>query len=343
MKRWHTFVIGLIISAVALFFAFRQANFGNILQILGSARYEFVALGFVLVALTTVARGLRWSVLTQGRLPVMEATWLFNAGFLFNNVLPARLGEIVRAMLAGRRPRMHFTSALSSIVVERLFDMVSVAVLIGLVLIGLDLPAWATSAGALMGGGALIGIVVLALAARYPERALRIGARLLALLPRMDADRATVFLRPFVEGLGAVSDVQTFALGFGLSVAAWLFSGVTGWALMLAFWPTMPLLMGMLAIAAAGLGVAVPAAPAGVGPFEAAVIGVLSASGYDADVSRSYAIGIHFITFAVTSLLGGVALLREGVSFGELARQAEMASRRKETSGNDASGGAEPE
>ncbi len=326
MKRWHTFAIGLIVSVVALYLAFRQANFAEILQGFRSARYEYVALGFVLVGLTTLARGLRWSVLTEGRLSVADATWLFNMGFLFNNVLPARLGEIVRAMLAGRRPQMRFTSALSSIVVERLFDMISVVVLIGITLMSLNLPTWATSAGAMMGVGAGIGIAVLALAARYPHGSLQIGARVLALLPRMDEARALAFLRPFVEGLGAVSNLRTFAAGLSLSVAAWLLSGITGWALMLALWPHMPVMMGMLAIAAAGLGVAIPAAPAGVGPFEAAVIGVLTASGYDADISRSYAIGIHFITFTTTSLLGALGLLREGMSFSEVARAAEALS-----------------
>jgi uncharacterized protein (TIRG00374 family) len=323
MKRWQTLLIGLVISALALFLALRQANFAEITQAFHTARYEYVALACALSVGLTMLRGLRWSTLTQGRLPFIDAFWLFNVGFLFNNVLPARLGEIARAILTGRHPRMHFTSALSSIVVERLFDMVSVLVLFGIVLLGLDLPVWATTAGVAMGGGAGIAIVILAFAARRPAGALKLGAKLLALLPGFSQERATAFLQPFIEGLGGVSDPRTFALGMFLSIVAWLLSGFVGWVLMLAFWPRTPLIMGQLAIAAAGLGIAVPAAPSGVGPFEAAVIGVLTAVGYNSDVSRSYAFMLHAVNFAVTSLLGFFGLLREGTSFGEVARAAQ--------------------
>ncbi len=323
MKRWHTIAIGLVISAVALYLAFRQADFAAIFQEFRTARYEYIVTGLVLIILTTIVRGWRWSILTQGRLSAVDGTWLFNAGFLFNNVLPAKLGEIVRAMLAGRRPRMHFTSALSSIVVERLFDMVSVVVTIGVVLIVLDLPDLVTGAGALMGIIALVGIVVLAVAARYPQAALRFGARVLSLLPRIGYDEAFAFLEPFVEGLSAVSDLRTFLLGLSLSLAAWLFSGFTSWVIMLAFWERIPFIMGLAAVGAAGLGAAIPAGPAGVGPFEAAIIIVLTALGYDQDTSRSYAIAIHFMNFAVTTGLGAIGLLREGVGFGEAARAAQ--------------------
>lgn len=323
MKRWQTILIGLGVSSVALFFALRQANFGEIWAAFRTARYGYVALTLVIIVGLTWVRGLRWSVLTQGRLSAGDGFWLFNIGFLFNNVLPARLGEIARAILAGRYPKMHFTSALSSIVVERLFDMVSVVVLFGIVLIGLELPDWATGAGGAMGIGAVIGIIVLAYAAQRPDGAIRLGRRILAWIPGFNEERAAKFLAPFIEGLGGVSDWRTFALGLGLSILAWLGSGFAGWLLMLAFWERAPLVMGQLAIAAAGLGIAVPAAPSGMGPFELAVIGVFDAVGYDADVSRSYAFMLHAANFTVTSLIGVIGLVREGVSFGEVARAAQ--------------------
>jgi uncharacterized protein (TIRG00374 family) len=336
MKRWQTLLIGLVISALALFLAFRTANFGQIFQAFRTARYGFVALALIMTVGLTMIRGLRWSVLTRGHISPVDAFWLFNAGFLFNNVLPARLGEIARATLAGRRPNMHFTSALSSIVVERLFDMVSVLVLVGIVLLGLDLPAWATGGGVAMGGGAIVGIIVLAYAARRPEGALRLGARLMALLPGFTEERARTFLQPFVKGLGGVSNARTFALGMALSVFAWLASGLVGWVLMLAFWKNVPLIMGQLSIAAAGLGIAVPAAPSGVGPFEAAVIGVLTTAGYDADVSRGYAFVLHALNILVTSVIGIIALMREDLSFREVALAAQSLREAPITAPDDA-------
>ncbi len=325
MKRWYTLLAGLLISVVALYLAFRQADFGEVWLALQTARYGLVALSFALFVVTVVLRGLRWSVLTQGRLSAWECFWLFNIGFLFNDILPARLGEIARAFLAGRKQGMHFSSALSSIVVERLFDMVSVVVLFGIVLIGLDLPGWAASAGAGMGAMAVAGILILAYAARRPAKALRLGSKILSFIPGVTAEKASAFLQPFVEGLGGVSSLRTFTAGMGLSIFAWLASGVNAWTLMLAFWrpSEVPLIMGQLAVAAAGLGIAVPAAPSGVGPFHAAVIGVLTAVGYNADVSRGYAFVLHAMNVVVTALFGGLGLMREGISFGEVARAAQ--------------------
>jgi len=322
MKRWHTVLIGLIISAGFLYLSLRQADFGQIIGAFRTARYGYVVLGLAGVVVTVLVRGLRWSVLTQGRLTVTDGFWLFNVGFLFNNVLPARLGEFARAYLAGRRPAMHFTSALSSIVVERLFDMVAVVVLIGAALLVLPLPALAVSGGALMGVLALVGIAALAAAAHWPQRALNVGSRLLSLMPRISREAARDFLQPFVDGLGGVSEWRTFALGLGLSIFAWVVSGFAAWLLMLAFWREVPIIVSQLVVAAAGLGIAIPAAPSGVGPYEAAVIGVLTTLGYNADVSRSFAFALHGANILVTSLLGLLGLMREGVSFGQVVQGA---------------------
>ena len=328
MKRWQTVLLGLIIGLVFLALAMWQAEPGRMLVAFKTARYQYVGLAVGGLLVTIVIRGVRWSVLTEGRLSSVDAFWLFNIGFLFNNVLPARLGEIARAYLTGRRPNLHFTSALSSIVVERLFDMVSVAVQLGFVLLVLPLlPQWAKSAGAVMGLGALAGIVALAIAARRPNWALDLGSTIIGILPRIDRAKAREFLEPFVDGLGGVSSLRVFASGIILSIVAWIASGLTAWLLMLAFWDNASLISGQLAVAAAGLGVAIPGAPGGVGPFEWAVVNALAAIHLDTDVARSYALALHLLNFGGTSILGGIGLLREGVTFSEVASQARALKR----------------
>lgn len=322
MKRWQPIAIGLLISGIFIFLALRQANLAAVGAALSTAHFGYVALTGIALVGTIALRGLRWSILTQERLTITDAFWLFNIGFMFNNVLPARLGEFVRALLAGRRPHMRFTSALSSIVVERLFDMVSVVALLALSLLTLPLPRWAITAGIAMGSGALVGMIMLAVAARHPGPALVVGSRLLSLVPGVDAERSERLIGPFIQGLGGLSDGRTFGLGLGVSLAAWLASGATAWLLLIAFWGDAPLIEGMLAVAAAGLGVTIPAAPSGVGPFEAAVIGVLGIVGRDLDVSRSYAFTLHGLNFAITSVLGLLGLMREGVTFRQVAQEA---------------------
>lgn len=323
MKRWWTFLIGLLISVAALYLAFRTANLAEMVDAFSALRYDYAILSLIVVLISDVMRGLRWSLLMQGRISTTDGFWLFNVGYLFNNVLPARLGEFVRPILGGRRPGVTFTSALSSIVVERLFDLISVVILLSVGLVALPLPDWATTSGLAVGGGSLAGVIVLALAARYPDPALRLGVWALALIPGISRERAHVFLSPFVEGLGAVSDLRTFALGFGVSLACWAVSCLSTWLLMLAFWPNVPIPVAAFVLGAAGLGVAVPAAPASIGTFQAAVIAASLAAGFDKSTSQSFSIALHLSSFVPTCLLGFAGLLREGVSFGQVAQQAQ--------------------
>jgi uncharacterized protein (TIRG00374 family) len=317
IKRWLSLILGLLISIGALALALRQANISRVAEALQAARYEYVLACAAMIVLATLIRGWRWSTLTGGRLSTIDGFFLFNTGFLFNNVLPARLGEPVRAYLAGRHPGMHFTSALSSIIVERLFDMVSVVVLIGGLLLALPLPDWATAAGGAMGLLALAGIVLLAIAARAPDFFLRVGSRVLGWIPRLSEERAQAFLRPYVDGLAALKSWRVFFEGLGLSLAAWALSCMAGWVLMFTFWESVPLRDGFLAIAAAGLGISVPGAPSGIGPFEAAVTEVLTYVGYAREAAVGYAFVMHAANIAMTSIIGVIGLLREGVSFQE--------------------------
>ena len=110
---------------------------------------------------------------------------------------------------------------------------------------------------------------------------------------------------------------------FLLSLTIWGLAGVSAWALMVAVWPNQPhLVQGILVITAAGIGLALPSAPAGLGPYEAAVIGVLLYTGEGPTLSRTFAVLLHVTAILLTSTLGGLGLLREGVNFRDLAKQA---------------------
>lgn len=318
-NRWQPIALGILISGIALFFLLRQLNIADLVDIVRNARFEYIILTIFLTSGLTLIRGWRWQVLTDNRLSIMDGFWLFNIGFLFNNVLPARLGEFARAYLAGRRQDLEFSSALSTIIVERLFDMVSVVVMFGIVLIGLDLPRLATAAGLIMGSLAVAGIIVLALVARFPESSLSLSRKVADRIPGLSGESAVSFLSPFITGLSGVSKLRIFLAGLFLSIVAWVLSGLVGWVLMHAFWDSMPIMMGQLAIAAAGVGIAVPAAPSGLGPYEAAVTGVLTAMNYPIEVSSTYAFTLHFASIVATSILGMLGLLREGVRFSEVA------------------------
>lgn len=329
MKRWQSLLIGVIISGGALYLAFRGAQLDQVGAALSTAHYGYALAALAIIAVSTYVRGLRWSTLLQGRLSPTRGFWLFNTGFLFNNVLPFRLGELVRVYLASRLPALRFAEVLSSIVVERLIDMMSVVAILAVLLQipALAIPPELRAAGMVMLAGALVGIVALFLAARFPAWVLRTSQRILERLPlpeRLSVEGIVGQIEPFMDGLVALRDFRTFILALAYSALAWLMSGVSAWVLLFAFddFGSPGLGIGFLAIVGAGLGIAVPSLPGAVGPFEAAVKLALVAVGFGGGLALSYALVLHAINYATTTVLGALGLVREGLSFGEVARAA---------------------
>ena len=134
MKYWRT-ALGLVISAGFILFALRGQDFGRIREALGAVNYWYILPGLGLYFLGVWMRSYRWSVLLRPLLKVSTADVapITVVGFMANNVLPLRTGEIVRAYALSKRFGVRKTSALATIAVERLFD--------GLTMLGFMLAA----------------------------------------------------------------------------------------------------------------------------------------------------------------------------------------------------------
>ena len=306
-------IVGLLISAVSLYLVFRNTDWRVFWGGLANARLSFILLRYLILIVALLIQGLRWRVLTRGKLGVVDGFWLIGIGFLFNNILPVRLGEGIRLLLASRRQHMSLTVATATILVERLLDVATLLVLLGALLPVLNLPAWMITTAMLMGGAAVGGLAFLLVLQRHPVILSRIGLPLLSrLLGEQTADR---ILAPILDGVASIPDTKTFLAAFGLSLASWLISGVGAWMLMLALWDYPPPVgLGLLVTLSAGFGVAVPSAPGGIGPYEAAVVASLTFLNYGGDASRLFAVMLHLTALTLTDGLGAIGLIREGLN-----------------------------
>ena len=181
--RW---IIGIVVSLFFLWVAFRQvSDVGHLAEALGSANYLWLAPAVALYLLGLLVRALRWRILLLpiARIPTGPLFGILSIGFLVNNVLPARLGEIARAILVGRRHGVSRSAALATVVVERIFDGVVMLLFLGVASATAGsrvAPEWLEVLVPLTAaafGGAGIALAVLALA---PTFALGLAARLLA-------------------------------------------------------------------------------------------------------------------------------------------------------------------
>jgi uncharacterized protein (TIRG00374 family) len=243
--------------------------------------------------------------------------FVLNQAYLLNNVLPFRLGELGRAVILSNRSRMGFWQVLSTIVIERVFD---VGIAAGLLLATAPLVVgseWARPAAVAAAGLVLAGFGILFIMASKPKLARKVIAGFTKPWPKLGR-----WLKPkvdsFLEGLTVLREGDRFlrvAFWMGLT---WAFNVAWYFVLLRSFVPQAALLWAVFGIGVASMGVALPSSPAYIGVLEAAMVGALSLFGVDPAIALAYAVVAHVIYFMVTGLLGVIGFWQQGQSLGDV-------------------------
>ena len=252
--------LGLLISAVALALVFRTVDVATAWQTLKTAQWQWIVVLIGLVIADVLLRAVRWRVLLTPLAPVSTRTTLasLNVGYLANNVLPARLGEVVRAHDLGGRTTLSRPAILGTIVIERVVDTFVVVAIASIAILVLSVRGIVASA--VLVGLALTALLVVIVAAGIAAHRLPGAARVAAFLDRWPRVRAS--LTRLREGLAVASDARTVGLAVALSLASWSCTvlAFAAAAQAVGVQPT----IGQAALLAAGtnLATAIPAGPA---------------------------------------------------------------------------------
>ena len=323
MLRSYRFWVGLAISAVFIALFFRATHPHEIGTALKEANYWYMVPAFFVLVLAQVVRSYRWSVLMR---PVAKfsAARLFPyaiIGYMANNLLPARAGEVVRAYVVGDRERVSKMAALGTIAVERLFDG-SVLVLMLLIAgsyVGFGdsrLRAIAVVSSALF-IVAVAGFYVVTLS---EQRARRVIHRLVAFLPARFESRAEGIADALAGSLRSVHSWQTLALVVGSSALAWAVEAGAYMVIGQGFHLGVGYAEYCALIAAANLAIIIPTFFGGTGPFEWAAKLVLVGAGVDGGIAGAYSIVAHAVIFIPTTIIGLILLWSFGVSFRRISK-----------------------
>jgi hypothetical protein len=302
--------IGVLISLVCVYLVLRGVDLGQTAGLLGGARLEWLCLAVVGVIADLAFRALRWQCLVAPirHVPLRRLTAYMLVGYLANNVLPARLGELVRSHYLGDREGISRSATLGTVVVERVVDTV-VLVGIGAAAI-LVLNVRGVVVSAILVGVALAGLLVVALAVTLAAHRLPGAGRIAAFLGRWPRVKGIVLrLR---DGLRVAALPRTVAVAAVLSVAAWSCTVVAVLAAGQALGIQLTIGEGALLAAGTNLATAVPSGPGYLGTFEYAGQTIAAAFGFPASRGLALALLIHVLTLAVSSAGGAVALVRLG-------------------------------
>jgi glycosyltransferase 2 family protein len=297
-------LLGLAISAIAIVLVVRQVDVEAAWEVLRGAVPALVAATVACIVLDLTLRALRWRGLlapvARLRLRTVAASLL--VGYLANNILPARLGELVRSHHLGDRTGVSRASVLGTVVVERVVDTGVLVTIASAAIVILSVRGIVASAVLL--GLALTGFLVAALALALVAHRLPYADRVAAAVERWPAVvRAASRLR---GGLAVAGRPRTMAGAIGWSVAAWAATivafALAGQAI------GVELTWGQAALLAAGVSLvtAIPAGPGYIGTFELAAVEIGKAVGVPADDAFALALLVHAVILAVTTA-GGVA------------------------------------
>jgi len=324
-RRVLTFLLSLAVTALFLALALSRVDFGKLGRALASADYRLVALAACCTLSGYVLRTARWQCLLTPtkRIPITRLFPVLVIGFALNNLLPGRPGEFARAYWLGKREHLSKTLGMATVIVERVADGIALIAFLLLALaasalLHLDLPPIAETLAALatvLFGVALAGLLFLLL---REQLALSLFQRVTRVLPHALAARLERMLGSFVVGLHSLKSARDVAAIALLSLGVWAAEGAS-YFLMLSAFGALPSAVSH-AIAAAftmvliNLGIMIPAAPGGVGPFEAAAIFALAAFGVNETLAASVALGSHAVQYLLITGLGLLFVWRAGMS-----------------------------
>jgi glycosyltransferase 2 family protein len=303
-------VIGAAISIAALWFVLRGADLAKTGDLLRTADLRWVGLAAVFVTLDLSFRALRWQRLIRPIATVAYPPMLgyLMVGYLANNILPARLGELVRSHYLGDREGISRASALGTVVVERVVDLVAVVAIASVALLLLSVRG--VIANAVLVGAAVTGLFLIVLAVGIAAHRLPGLDRLRDLVDRWP--RVRELARSLQDGLAVAARPRTVGEAILVSAISWAMAilalAAVGQSL------GVQLSMAQAALIASGVALvsAVPAGPSNLGTFELAAQELGKAVGVAPASALALGILIHVLILIVTSVGGAIAFARLG-------------------------------
>lgn len=325
------FFLGILISAVFLYFFIQKINWVEVWQIIKSIHYIYLLLAMGLHMIVYLLRAKRWQdlLVPLKKIPLFSVFSATIICFMGNNIFPARLGEIIRAYVLGRRENISKSAIMATIVVERLFDGFTVIVFLIWLLWFFPFPKGAEQNeivnpsnlkyfGILSGGIYFAVIVFLLIAQKYYQSLLRWLGKFMQ--PRFSSayEKVVDLTESFVTGLESLKRGKHLYSIIISSLLIWLMVPVVFYSLYPAFELQLPFSSAVLLTVVIALAVAVPSSPGYVGTFHFACATSLILLGVEPNKAKSFALILHGLVFVPVTVLGLIFVYMEKLNLKEL-------------------------
>lgn len=311
-SKWLRHTFGILISVLCLCLIAWRIDFNEVVSAISNFEWIWLTLGITSLAAGYFLRILRWSFLLRAggaHVTASKCAAPFMASIALNNTLPIRMGDVVRALVFPQAIGISRIIAMSSLVIERLVDLLTLlfCLAIGLALTpNTEVPSWLirTALGLATGGGVLL-IFVFLFSGRLSRWAETKSLKTTHQKPRQLFHE----LQNLLTGFESMSRIPVLLATFLLSMLIWVGEAGLFWALLRGLELKVGLAFAVVVMAIATLSTLVPSSPGYIGPFHLAAFTAVSMLGGNSAQAASFAVVAHLGLWLPTTVAGVLAML----------------------------------
>ncbi|KAA3664479.1 MAG: UPF0104 family protein [Chloroflexi bacterium] len=328
MKRWQ-FWLGVLVSAVFLWWALRGLNLQQVWAEFRSANYWWLVPSVTVYFVGVWVRTWRWDYMLRPlkHIPVRRLFPVVVIGYMGNNIYPFRAGEVLRSYVLRRRESVPMSASLATVIVERVFDGLVMLVFVFAALPLAPIPSDAIQSMVVWASIAFFGaLIVFFVIAAVPERILRLTKWVSErFLPERLHEPLLDIAEKFMFGVASLRSFRNVLMLFLSSVVIWLLETAKYWFVMHAFNFEVSFFALMLMNGVVNLATTMPSAPGYIGTFDGPGIAVLVLYGVKDTIATAYTLVLHAALWLPITALGAVYMVREGLGWSDFGRAVEMA------------------
>ncbi len=328
--RWKV-IIGIVISLSFLGYALSRVDYKEVATAFSDANYVWTLPMMLSVIVTMLIRAARWQWLVKPIRTISFSTLYSSVmiGFMANNLLPARIGEVVRAVSLSRRCSLSKSAVFATVVAERVFDSLGLLFVFLVTLVFIDFPQELKQAGMvalLLTVGLLIFLYLLY---GKTDLAVRIICRPIGIVSKKMAVRIDSILRQFASGLSILTSPGPILVIFLYSVFLWVFTAVSGYLIFIAFDLYPNIWAAFIVLFVTVLAVSLPSSPGYIGTYHLACImafklisslGMFGQAVSDS-VALSFSVVLWSCQFFPVTIIGLYYLRKEHMNFKDIGEE----------------------
>lgn len=335
MKRTIQLLVGLAVSAFFIYLILPSLHLPDVLDSLRTAEYGWLLPGVGVYFVGLWVRAWRWHFTLRHLkpIPVAKLYPLVCIGYFGNNIYPLRAGEVIRSYVLRRRHGIAITSSLATVLIERVFDGLTMLLFVFLALPFAPMPAQYRNLVILLTLAMLAATAVFVWMAARPRRvALVYGWLATRLLPQRFRTRTDDLVERFMAGLVSLGRGRDVLMIFATSIVIWLMETVKYWFVMHAFDFEVGFIVLMLMNGLVNLATTLPSAPGYIGTFDTPGIETLAAFGVERNLAAGYTFTLHAALWLPVTLVGAYYFWREHLRWDDFAEARRAVEHAQETS-----------